>query len=140
MEVTIFTDGGSRGNPGPAAVGIVVTNGSEVIHEHQETIGVMTNNDAEYIACITSLKWLLSSNLQIEKVMWKLDSKLVVEQLNRNWKIKDPKIRKYAEECWQLLKELTLPYSFTHIPRAENAAADALVNQALDAAADTLAA
>lgn len=135
MELTVFTDGGSRGNPGPAAIGIVVMNGSETIHEHQESIGIATNNDAEYIACITSLKWLTTTELPIEKVTWKLDSKLVVEQLSRRWKIKDPKIRIYAQECWALLAQLGLPSSFHHIPRAENAAADALVNQALDAAA-----
>lgn len=137
MELTINTDGGSRGNPGPAAIGIVVRLGDEVIHEHHESIGIATNNDAEYKACIASLQWLVEQDFSTppEKVTWKLDSKLVVEQVSKNWKIKDPKIRTYAEECWRLLEQLSLPYSFQYVPRAENAEADALVNQALDAVA-----
>ena len=139
MEVTIFTDGGSRGNPGPAAIGVVILNGPVVLHEISSVIGIATNNDAEYQACIASLEWLLLREQPVTKVTWRLDSKLVVEQLSKRWKIKDPKIKGYAEICWKHLRELAVPSSFNHVPRADNSHADALVNQALDAASDQLA-
>lgn len=137
MQVTIYTDGGSRGNPGEAAIGVVVTADAEVLFETGETIGVATNNEAEYQAILRSLTWLQEKHaeLNIAHVAWKLDSKLVVEQLNKNWKIKEPRMREYAHQAWQVLSTLPFTYTIAHIPRAENAAADALVNQALDAAA-----
>jgi probable phosphoglycerate mutase len=136
MQLIIFTDGGSRGNPGAAAIGVVVQQGETVLFETGETIGVATNNEAEYQAILRSLKWLTTTAApaEISKVRWQLDSKLVVEQLNKRWKIKEPRMREFAQQAWSTLA--TLPYFFeiVHIPREQNAAADALVNQALDAA------
>ncbi len=136
MEITIFTDGGSRGNPGPAGIGVVAMNGPEVIFEQGKTIGVATNNDAEYQAFLLSLEWLLTQKdvLAISKITWKLDSKLVVEQLNRKWKIKEPRIQEYAKKCWIQLSQLNLPFYIKHVLREENKHADMLVNQALDQA------
>ncbi len=137
MQLEIYTDGGSRGNPGAAAIGVVIKSGETPVYEAGKTIGIGTNNEAEYQAILHSLEWLQSqkNTLQIERITWKLDSKLVVEQLNKHWKIKEPRMLVYAQNAWKSLSELAIPYSITHIPRAQNAAADALVNQALDAAA-----
>ncbi len=136
MHIEIFTDGGSRGNPGQAAVGVVVLSGQETIHEVGKTIGIATNNEAEYQAILLSLEWLSAAQatLDIEKITWKLDSKLVVEQLNKNWKVKEPRMLEFAKKAWMSLATLPCPYQVIHIPREQNAAADALVNQALDAA------
>lgn len=135
MNVTIFTDGGSRGNPGAAAIGVVVKDGENTLFEMGKTIGVATNNDAEYQAFLASLNWLSQQNeFQITRVTWKLDSKLVVEQLNRHWKIKEPRIQTYAQECWKKLQSLPFSYSINHVLRHENKRADFLVNQALDQA------
>lgn len=137
MELQIFTDGGSRGNPGPAAIGVVMLDqGKQVVYEVGKTIGIGTNNEAEYQAFIHSLEWLASfkSLSDVTRITWKLDSKLVVEQLNKHWKIKEPRMLSYAQSCWKQLSTLPCSYSINHIPREENAAADALVNQALDAA------
>ena len=138
MQLTIFTDGGSRGNLGAAAIGVLVKHGETVIFETGETIGVATNNEAEYQAILRSLKWLTTdgTSSEIATVRWQLDSKLVVEQLNKRWKIKEPRMREYAQQAWSALS--TLPYSFeiVHIPREQNSDADALVNQALDAASE----
>lgn len=136
MEITIFTDGGSRGNPGLAGIGVVVMHGSKIIFEQGKTIGIATNNDAEYQAFLLSLKWLLKEKAVqgITQITWKLDSKLVVEQLNRKWKIKEPRIREYAQKCWQILAELSVPFKIQHVLREENKHADMLVNQALDQA------
>lgn len=135
MTLIIHTDGGSRGNPGKAAIGVVVLENATVIAEVKKTIGVATNNEAEYSAFFASLEWIFSQEnySNLEKIQWKLDSKLVIEQLNKNWKIKEPRMQQLASKCWELLAKLPCPYSISYVPRAENAAADALVNQALDA-------
>lgn len=141
MNIVIHTDGGARGNPGKAAIGVAVFVGDECVYELASFIGVATNNEAEYQALIAALEWLLvnQENLQAKAaalVVLKLDSKLVVEQVNKNWKIKEARLRALAEKCWALLEEITLPTRITHVLRAENFAADALVNQALDAQAE----
>lgn len=135
-KLFIFTDGGSRGNPGAAAIGVFVTdeNGA-VIFEHGQYLGISTNNEAEYEAFLASLTWLHSylKTQAADQVVWQLDSKLVVEQLNKNWKIKEDRLRSKAQNCWQLLEALQVPYTITHVRRELNKEADRLVNQALDA-------
>ena len=136
MNLIIHTDGGSRGNPGKAAIGVVILNAenSQTVDELKNTIGIATNNEAEYKAILRSLEWTQAThNFELERITWKLDSKLVVEQLNKNWKIKEPRMMELAKKCWSILDSLSVPHSITYVPRAENASADALVNQALDA-------
>lgn len=136
VTLFIFTDGGSRGNPGPAGIGVFVTNqANEVVYELGSYLGVSTNNEAEYEAILASLTWLVAqkNTLQPERIVWQLDSKLVVEQLNRNWKIKEERLRQKAEKCWLLLDSLKTPYTISHVLREKNQEADRLVNQALDA-------
>jgi len=140
IELHIFTDGGSRGNPGPAAIGGVVyadVKNGEVVHDFSEYLGVGTNNEAEYTALLTSAQWVSQyvSNNSVEKCTWNLDSKLVVEQIQKHWKIKEPRMRVFAEQCWHLLDGLGCDWKIQYVPRAENAVADSLVNQALDAQA-----
>lgn len=140
----IFTDGGSRGNPGNAATGVVIfkvsnetsfeeTKSSEVVYENSNFIGVATNNEAEYKALINALEWLSKNLLGVEKVEVYLDSKLVVEQINKNWKIKDSRMSKFANDIWKILESIEVDVKFSHIRREKNSEADALVNQALDA-------
>ena len=135
MTLKIFTDGGARGNPGRAGLGAVFINAedNQVIYDESRYLGVATNNEAEYEAIILALKYL-QANLpaSVEKLEFVLDSKLVVEQLNKYWKIKEPRMKVLAQKAWELLASLNLPYSITHVKRELNSAADALVNQALD--------
>lgn len=133
MNLKIYTDGGSRGNPGDAGIGIVVYSGDKVIHDHSEFIGQATNNEAEYIGLTRAIEWLSENHQDVEQVEFILDSKLVVEQINRNWKIKEPRMREYAQEIWKILEKMSLKTSFSHVKREFNKEADALVNQALDA-------
>ncbi|NCN82979.1 MAG: ribonuclease HI family protein [Candidatus Pacebacteria bacterium] len=136
MKLTLFSDGGARGNPGPAAVGVVCFNDKSVVFEFGKYLGETTNNVAEYTAVILGLEQLqktLKTLPDVQEITWKLDSKLVVEQLARRWKIKEPRLRNLAQQCWQLLAQLSLPCNFQHVPREENAHADALVNTTLDA-------
>lgn len=137
MQLFINTDGGSRGNPGESGVGVVVTDETgSVLHQISYYLGQGTNNEAEYQAVIQSLAWLLNANLKPTQITWRLDSKLVVEQLSRRWKIKESRLQTLATECWQSLAKLAIPYQFIYVPRAENAQADALANQAMDRGAN----
>lgn len=134
----INTDGGSRGNPGPAAIGVAVTTpAGDVVHTISQYLGVGTNNEAEYQAILSSLEWLrdYTTTNTVAKVVWRLDSKLVVEQLSKRWKIKEARLLDYAQRCWVIMAALTPQLELTYVPREQNKAADALVNQALDQAA-----
>lgn len=127
----LFTDGGSRGNPGQAAIGIVIEDPSkgEVIREHYERIGIETNNVAEYQALIEGLK--IAKRFHPNRLICHLDSELIVKQLSGEYKVKMPTLRVFFDEI-QELSEGFADVSFVHIPRADNHKADALVNKALD--------
>jgi ribonuclease HI len=135
-EVTVFADGGARGNPGPAAIGAVVfdpsTEPPRRLAEVSETIGVATNNVAEYRAVIAGLE--AAAAVRARVVHLRADSLLVVNQLRGLWKVKHPGLRPLHEEARALLQNFD-DVDVAHVPRAQNAAADALVNAALDAEA-----
>lgn len=132
--ITLFTDGGARGNPGPSAIGVVaVDEAGQELYASGKKIGVATNNEAEYLAFLSSLEWLEQQKLtQQDTAIWKLDSMLVVEQLNKRWKVKDLRMQQYAKQAWEKLAQLSCSIQIKHIPRAQNKRADELVNQALD--------
>lgn len=134
--LTLFTDGGARGNPGPSGIGVsVVDQDNQEVYAYGEAIGVATNNEAEYLGFLHSLTWVTHQTLSPETTLtWKLDSQLVVEQLNKRWKVKDARMRGYAEQAWKVLGSLPYSFQIVHVRRAENKRADELVNQALDQA------
>ncbi|OJY49979.1 MAG: hypothetical protein BGP03_24080 [Pseudonocardia sp. 73-21] len=134
MKVIIEADGGSRGNPGPAGYGAVVLDAAteEVLAERSEGLGVTTNNVAEYRGLIAGLRAAL--DLGADDVEVRMDSKLVVEQMAGRWKVKHPAMQPLAREAGELVAELG-SVRFGWIPRARNARADALANQAMDAQA-----
>ncbi|HOA18589.1 MAG TPA: ribonuclease HI family protein [bacterium] len=139
MEIEIFTDGGSRGNPGPAAIGVVIKEKSgKKIYNIGRYIGISTNNDAEYKALLEGLSYLVE-HFKVKSAEKKmglnvscfLDSELVVKQMNGEYKVKNPNIK----TLWKKIKELERRFSsieYVHIPREKNSEADYLVNQALD--------
>jgi ribonuclease HI len=131
-KYTIHTDGGSRGNPGEAAIGVLITDAAQNEFQISEKIGITTNNIAEYTALVKALLWLneKTGTCEVDAEFF-LDSELVVKQINGQYKVKDEKIKILFEQ----VKKLIIPLSsakFTHVPRAENKIADKLVNQALD--------
>lgn len=132
--LVVHTDGGARGNPGPAAAGVVVLLNGQVILEDGKYLGVQTNNEAEYQAVLHALTLLpeVLKTHQANQVEWRLDSMLVVQQLSRQWKIKESRLAVFAQQIWQQLSALAAPSTFKYVPRAENAAADAMVNKILD--------
>ncbi|PLX28657.1 ribonuclease H [Candidatus Parcubacteria bacterium] len=130
MKLTIYTDGGSRNNPGPAATGVVIKNEQhETIANYGEYLGEQTNNYAEYAAAISGLKKAKElGGTEIELIV---DSKLVCEQLNGNWKVKEPTLQKLFVEAWNALQEFKKT-KILHTLREGNKEADAEVNKVLD--------
>ncbi len=129
-KIIIYTDGGARGNPGPAGIGAVLYNeDQEVLAKISQYLGVATNNQAEYQALILALKKALE--LGAEEVNCYLDSELVVCQLNREYKVKNKDLAPLFLSIYNLslsFKKIT----FTHIPRERNKLADQLANEAMD--------
>jgi ribonuclease HI len=135
MMLQIFTDGGALGNPGPAAVGVVVKKGNKALKKFAKYLGETTNNVAEYSAVIEALQWLKKSSSIINhqsSIIFYLDSKLVVNQLNGLFKIKDYKLRNLAVQVRQLEREIGGNVFYQHIPREKNKEADSLVKKILE--------
>jgi ribonuclease HI len=132
VKVVVHVDGGARGNPGPAAAGAVVSEpGGDVIDEATELLGVASNNVAEYRGLLLGLARARALGAtQVEVVN---DSELVAKQVNGQYKVKHAAMRPLYLEAMEALRGFEA-WSIRSVPRAQNAAADALVNQALDAA------
>lgn len=136
-ELVIYCDGGSRGNPGLAASGFVITDHvGKKIAQVGKFLGQATNNQAEYQAVIFALRHFLDNNLKPDKISLLLDSELIVRQMNGIYRIKDPGLGRHAITIRELIRQIGVPVSFTHVPRAQNKVADAMVNKTLDARAD----
>jgi len=131
IRLTVHVDGGARGNPGPAAIGVVVSGpDGEVLDEVAERIGVATNNVAEYRALLRGLE--RAAALGAREVDLVNDSELVAKQLTGAYKVKHPAMKPLYEEAMSALGGFDR-WSIRSVPRAQNARADALVNAALDA-------
>lgn len=133
-RVVVEADGGSRGNPGPAAYGALLKDADTgaVIAEDGATLGVATNNVAEYSGLIAGLR-LARDHAPGAQVEVRMDSKLVVEQMSGRWRIKHPDMRPLALQARELAPAGT---TYTWVPRAQNAHADRLANEALDGVAE----
>ena len=128
--VKIFSDGGARGNPGPAGIGAVIYNKDDkILAQISEYLGVATNNQAEYKALIAALK--KAKELGVEKVECYLDSELVVKQLNHEYKVKNKDLAPLFLEIHNLVVSFK-SINFFHIRREYNKEADRLANEAMD--------
>ncbi|MFH1780710.1 MAG: ribonuclease HI family protein [Candidatus Nealsonbacteria bacterium] len=135
-KIIICTDGGSRGNPGPAAFGVVICDETgRVLKEYGETIGIRTNNEAEYEAVVFALKKVKAlygkDVLKNSEIEVRSDSELLVKQINGEYKILEPKIQELFLKVWNLKTEFD-HLKFVAVPREKNQEADKLVNQVLD--------
>jgi ribonuclease HI len=129
--LVLHVDGGARGNPGPAAIGVVISDpDGAVIEELAETIGTATNNTAEYRALIRGLE--RAAELGAGEVRIVNDSELIAKQVNRIYRVKHPAMAELYAETQRALARFG-SWSIRSVPRAQNADADALVNRALDA-------
>lgn len=128
--LTVHVDGGARGNPGPAAIGVVVSDADgTVVDELAETIGVATNNVAEYRAVLKGIE--RAAALGARRVELINDSELVARQLQGVYKVKHPAMKPLHEQAIAALRGFS-GWTIRNVPRAQNARADALVNAALD--------
>ena len=133
MKLIIYTDGASRGNPGPASFGFTISDESrKIIFQQGKYIGVTTNNVAEYTAVLEALMYV-KKNFKNKKIQIELfaDSKLVAEQLSGNYKVKAIHLKPIIENIKFLSMELG-GVIYSHIPRTKNILADKLANEALD--------
>jgi ribonuclease HI len=131
VKAKLSTDGGARGNPGPAAYGYVLeADDGTVLAAHGETIGTATNNVAEYRALVAGLEKALE--LQVDEIEVVSDSELLVKQMRGEYKVKNPALRELWEEAQSLERELG-KVRYTAVRREHNELADRLVNEALDA-------
>ena len=128
-QFKLFTDGGSRGNPGPAAIGGVLYQADKEIANFSKYLGQGTNNQAEYNALLTGLE--LAKKHKVNNLQCFLDSELVVKQLSKEYRVKDADLAKLFVKVWNLAQAFD-SISFNHVRRELNKEADRLVNLALD--------
>lgn len=136
-EIQINTDGGSRGNPGPAAIGVYASVNNEEIFTISEKIGETTNNVAEYTAVIKAVEKIVSEKIISNKIRFVLDSELIVKQITGKYKVKLPHLQELKKKVVDLVKKgreekIINVMTFTHVLREKNKEADKLVNMALD--------
>ena len=131
LSVVVNCDGAARGNPGPAGIGVVLASEDGQLHDElAEGIGPATNNVAEYRAAIAGLR--MAAEHGAKRVLLRSDSRLLIEQLAGRFKVKNPTLQRLHEEARRLTKRFD-EVSFEHVPREENAEADRLANEGVDA-------
>ncbi len=130
--ITIHTDGGARGNPGPAGSGVF----SPELGEIKKYLGVATNNQAEYTAVVLAMQAAVeykNAHPEYTEIHFFLDSELIVKQMKREYKVKNPELQKLFMQVWNLTTQFK-KVTFTHVRREYNKDADRLVNEAIDEA------
>jgi len=135
MKIKIFTDGGSRGNPGVAGFGMVVLDeNNNVIFKNSQYLGIKTNNEAEYAGLINAVEWLKENEVKlgIDEVEFNADSELMVRQMQLIYKVKAGNLRDLNKEVRELLMHVKSKFSFKAIKREYNSMADELANEAMD--------
>jgi ribonuclease HI len=133
----VYADGGARGNPGPAGAGaMILDSDGQVVKTLSKFLGKTTNNQAEYQALVMALqvlkKVLGTARARVTPIEVRLDSELIVKQLNGDYQVKDPEFWPWFMAVWNLRVSDFKQMKIVHIPRSENAQADALANQAMD--------
>ena len=131
MSLVIYSDGGSRGNPGPSAYAVVVTRDGKIIYEHAQFLGVNTNNYAEYRGLIAGI--VKAIELGADDVEFIMDSELVIKQMNGEYKVKSPNIMELHRDAKALSSQIP-KVRFTHVRRSNEfvSRADALLNHQMD--------
>lgn len=131
-KLVIYTDGGARGNPGPAGIGVVIYNSQKkVIKKYKGFLGTKTNNEAEYMAVLQALK--KAEGIKADEIQIFMDSELVARQLNSIYKVKQPHLQELLLQVRNLEQNFH-KVSYQHVPREKNKSADRLVNEAIDQA------
>lgn len=136
IKYIVYTDGGSRGNPGPAAYGFVVYDAKgRILHEDKQAIGITTNNQAEYQGMVAALRFLCTLGLnKTNRVECYSDSQLMVRQISGQYRIKNGQLKPLLEDILNTISQIGASISFIEVTRDKNWYPDRLVNQALDEA------
>jgi len=129
LKHQVFCDGASRSNPGDASIGVSISFDGKEIHTISREIGIATNNEAEYQALIDGLNYCIENSINEVDVF--LDSKLVIEQVNKNYKVKAHNLKEFNSEVENMIKDFKY-IKFNHVYREDNKRADQLANLALD--------
>jgi len=129
LKHQVFCDGASRSNPGDASIGVSISLDGKEIHTISKEIGIATNNEAEYQALIDGLNYCIENSINEVDVF--LDSKLVIEQVKKNYKVKAHNLKEYNSQVENMIKEFKY-IEFKHVYREDNKRADQLANIALD--------
>jgi len=135
MVLNIYTDGGSRGNPGISGYGLVIYEDKQkILYQEGKFLGVKTNNEAEYSGIIAALEWVKKNktNYNITQLNFFADSQLMIRQFQGLYKVKAPTLLPLFAHAQQLLAQINLPAKFTDVRRDFNKLADELANQAMD--------
>lgn len=133
MQIFVYTDGGSRGNPGISGFGIVIYNeAGQIIHQYSKFIGVKTNNEAEYLGLIEALTWVRDHQAEFTGANFHSDSQLLIRQINGQYKVKAPNIKPLYQLSLSLIADIHISCRFKEIPREKNSLADELANRAMD--------
>ena len=135
MVLNIYTDGGSRGNPGISGYGLVIYEDKQkILYQEGKFLGVKTNNEAEYSGIIAALEWVKKNktNYNITQLNFFADSQLMIRQLQGLYKVKAPTLLPLYAQVQQLLTQINLPTKYTDVRREFNKLADELANQAMD--------
>jgi ribonuclease HI len=131
-KLIIYTDGGARGNPGSAGLGVVIRDREKTVAEVKKFVGERTNNAAEYEALVLALTEAKRRGLAKREIEIRMDSELIVKQMNNEYQIKEETLWPYYMKVHNLLVAHFPHVRFVHIPREENKEADRLVNEAID--------
>ncbi len=135
MNINVYTDGGSRGNPGPSGYGLVVyDDGQKILFQESKYLGIKTNNEAEYSGLIGALNWINNNknSLEISQINFYADSQLMIRQMQKKYKVKAPNLIPIFNQAQDLIKLISLPIIFKDIRRDFNQLADELANEAMD--------
>jgi ribonuclease HI len=135
MNINVYTDGGSRGNPGPSGYGLVIYDDNQkILFKESKYIGVKTNNEAEYAGLIGALNWINNNkdSYKISQINFFADSQLLVRQVQGLYKVKAEHLKPLFNTVKNFLTQINLPYSFKDIRRESNELADELANKAMD--------
>ena len=135
MNLSIYTDGGSRGNPGRSGCGVVIYDDkNNIVFQQSQYLGIKTNNEAEYFGLINALSWLSKnqSNYSIDKVTIFMDSQLIIRQMQGLYKVKAKNLIQYFANAKDIIRDLSFSISFSHVLRHKNKLADQLANLAMD--------
>ncbi|MFV1917086.1 MAG: ribonuclease HI family protein [Patescibacteria group bacterium] len=132
-SIKIYSDGGARGNPGPAAAAFVVISDGRVNYKKAKYLGEATNNVAEYCGVLMALDWLVKDKVvSVKKIGFYLDSELVANQLSGNYKVKNENLKTLILKIKKLEEKSGINIVYKSVPRSKNKLADYLVNEVLD--------